>query len=98
MNWWKLAKFDVRVTGLSEDDQTISLNIEGRPYTYKLPWPYFPKDVAADLQKRRGTALSKYVKWLDRFLVKEDENREEGPDPALGQLPLWSGGNSGLHR
>jgi len=68
-------------------DGTLRLSINGKIYTYQIKWPYNLQTVIADIKKRRGTALSKYVRWLDQFIAKKPTVNEKKPDQFDVKLP-----------
>jgi len=72
MNWYKTAKLEVKILGYSVEYNNLSISINGKQYNYQLPYPYLVEDVAGDIRRAKGTKLSKYIRWLDRFIIKDE--------------------------
>jgi len=72
MTWYKTAKLEVEILGYSVDDHKLSISINGQQYNYQLPYPYTVDSVVQDIRRAKGAKLSNYIKWLDRFIVKNE--------------------------
>jgi len=72
MNWYKKAKLEVKILGYSVEYNKLSISINGEQYNYQLTYPHQVQDMVYDLSRMKGTKLSKYIRWLDRFLVTHE--------------------------
>ncbi len=60
----KQASLDVSVLSANSYGE-LQISINGKVYNYRLP--YSAEETGQDIQRAKGTKLSKWIKWLDQY-------------------------------